>query len=166
MDMSKKIVALIGLIALVGCDQLAGLAGGGNYEPVWITASWTGGTIGFPNDRTNREPAEFPGPLCPASSVILTNQQAGAVLNIINNCTGPISFAICATAGGLIQPDLGLDPCAVDPFDTSFFNFKHITLNPGSEGDFVNSTPSLSIQIFYCSDEAQFVAGPVGCLGF
>ena len=163
----KHIIALSGLIAVLGCTALTGVGDlGGNFEPVWITASWTGGAAGPPNDRTNREPAEFQGQLCPASSVILTNQSAGAVLNVINNCTIPMTLAICVTAGGLIQPDLGLDDCAVDPFDTSLFNFKLITLNPGNVGDFVNSTPALSVQIFYCSDETQFVTGPVGCLGF
>lgn len=163
MVVSKKIMVLGGLITFLACSEATGL-GGGDLEPVWITASWTGGAAGAPNDRTDREPAEFQGQLCPASSLALTNQTAGAVLNVINNCTIPMTLAICATAGGLAQPDLGLDDCATDPFDTPLSRLKLITLFPGNLGDYVNSSQILSIQVFYCSDETQFVTAPVRCL--
>ena len=159
-----KIVALSGLITFLACSNATGV--GGDLEPVWITASWTGGAAGAPNDRTDREPATFQGQLCPAASVLLTNQTAGAVLNVINNCTIPMSLAICATAGGLAQPNLGLEDCAVDPFDTPLSRLKLITLLPGNLGDYVNASPILSIQVFYCSDETLFAAAPARCLSF
>ena len=163
MVMSMRIAVLGGLITFLACSEATGL-GGGDLGPVWITASWTGGAAGAPNDRTDREPADFQGQLCPASSLALTNQTAGVVLNVINNCTIPMTLAICATAGGLAQPNLGLDDCATDPFDTPLSRFKLITLFPGNLGDYVNSSQILSIQVFYCSDETQFITAPVRCL--
>jgi len=36
---------------------------------------------------------------------------------------------------------------------------------PGPEGDYVNATQDLSIQMFYCSDESQMFTSPLKCAG-
>jgi len=162
-----RLAALTVGVAVIGAGCTENPVGGmSSFAPVWISASWSGGAAGVPNDRTNREPREFFGSLCPAVSVNLTNHSGGfAGLNIVNNCTIPVTYFICVTAGSPAQPTLGLEQCAQDPFDTPINQFKIIPLFPGVEGDYVNATPDLSIQVFYCSDEAQLFTNPVRCSG-
>lgn len=159
-------VALVALLA-AGCVDAAGPdAGLASFQPVWITASWTGGAAGAPNDRTDREPATWKGRLCPASSVQLTNHSGGfAGLNIVNRCTITVTYGLCATKGNPPQPQFGLPECAQDALQTPLGSLKIITLNPGPLGDFVNATPQLSIQVFYCGDETTLTGAPVRCLG-
>lgn len=167
---AARAVGILGATAmLLACSDSTGAgggAGGGSYTPVWITASWTGGAAGAPNDRTDREPESWKGLLCPASATGLVNHANGfAGLNITNQCNILITYAICATKGSLAQPQLGLSECATDPFDTPLTQFKIIPLNPGNLGDYINATETLSIQVFYCSDQTQLITGPVRCIG-
>lgn len=157
---------LIALIFFVSCG--AGGGGGGLIStiPTWITASWTGGATGDPTDRTDTEATEWEGQICPASSVELKNHSGGfAGLNIINNCTIAVTYALCVAKGSLPQPENGLNQCATDPFDTPFGDLKFITLLPGPLGDYVNATEALSVNIFYCSDEQTLSGPPLRCVG-
>ncbi len=160
-------VAVIAAAIGVACESTEDLVGGlDSFAPVWITASWSGGAAGLPNDRTDREPQDFFGRLCPASSVDLLNYSGGfAGLNVINRCTITVTYYICATRGSLPQPQFGLEECAQDPFDTPMSQLKIIPLTPGVEGDFINATQALSIQVFYCSDESQLFTSPLRCVG-
>lgn len=153
-------------ILAINCGGTGGGGGGGivTTVPTWITASWSGGTIGNPNDRTDTEATEWDGSICPASSVGLTNYSVGDVLNIVNSCTLTVTYAICVSKGSLAQPEGGLEECATDPFDTSFSQLTFKTITNGVAGDFINSTQNLSINIFYCSDEQTLITGPIRCL--
>lgn len=99
--LSGGIAAATGCLAVPSGGDLPGLA---TYEPVWISASW-GGKANTPLDRTDREPAEFGGPRCPAESVVLEYfpdfcpgwNFAG--LKLRNNCTQANDVAICARKG-------------------------------------------------------------------
>ena len=88
------------------------------FTPTWTTASWSGGAKGSPNDRRDEEATQWKGSICPAGSVTLSNHTEGSVLQIINNCTITVTYALCVTSGSLPQPQFGLDVCAPDPFDT------------------------------------------------
>ena len=162
-----RAAALLAAVAVVGAGCGTDTTGGmDTFAPIWITASWSGGAAGAPNDRTDREPEDFFGSLCPANSVDLYNHSGGfAGLNIVNRCTIMVTYYICATKGAGPQPNLGLQECAQDPFDTPLGQFKVIPLFPGSEGDYVNATPDLSVQVFYCSDESQMFTAPLRCAG-
>ena len=119
-----RYLCLIGIIAM-GLMSIVSTGGSGDgdigfsSDPVWIWASWSGGARGAPNDRVDNEPSSFNGSLCPASSVILSNyggQFNG--LNIVNDCTITVTYAMCVSEGSLPQPQGGLNECATDPFDT------------------------------------------------
>lgn len=130
--------------------------------PTWITASWSGGAAGPPNDRTDTEATDWDGSICPASSVGLTNFDADvgfAGLNIINSCTLTVTYGLCVAKGSLTQPTNGLNECATDPFDTNFVDLKFLSITNGAVGDFVNTTEILFLNIFYCSD-SQSLTGP------
>ncbi len=156
----------VSVLTTVGC----GGGGGGDsviYDPVWIAASWSGGRTGTPSDRTDVEPENYLGQLCPASSVLLTNQSGGfAGITIINNCTLAVTYYICASKGSLPQPDLGLAECATDPLETPLSQFTIVPLNPGAPGFSINATEEISINVLYCSDTQQlnFLETPLTCL--
>lgn len=161
-------VALLGLAAS-SCSVLDP-SGGSSYEPVWITASWVvRAPNDLPGDRSDREPEEWKGTLCPASSVILTNtNHESATFTIKNNCTSTVSYALCINHGSDTQRnELGL--CATDPLVTSFEQLTFTTLTPGPFGNFYNSTRILTVQVFYCSSELQLSAPPISdkieCIG-
>ena len=135
------------------------------FTPTWTTASWSGGAKGSPNERRDEEATQWKGSICPASSVILSNHTEGSVLQIINNCTITVTYALCVTSGSLSQPQFGLDVCAQDPFDTPLSRLTFKTINPGPLGDFINSTQNLSIQLFFCSNEMQLTSPDVLCIG-
>lgn len=163
---------LVAVTTSAACvDSIGGPAGGpaeplfDEFTPTWTTASWTGGAIGSPNDRRDEEATQWKGSICPVSSVILSNHTEGSVLQIINNCTITVTYALCVTAGSLPQPQFGLNLCAPDPFDTPLSRLTFKTINPGPLGDFINSTQNLSIQLFFCSDQMQLTAPPVRCFG-
>lgn len=165
---SSAVTAATVLLAACMVGETAGPDGGGiaTYDPAWITASWSGGAKGAPNDRIDRTPSSFQGRLCPAGSVHLTNHGGEfAGLHIANLCTIPVTYALCATKGSGPQPQFGLDECADDPLMTPFSRLMFIPLNPGTAGFYVNATQALSIQIFYCSDATSLTASPARCLG-
>lgn len=162
--------ATVAAVLLSACmmGETAGPDGGGvsTYDPAWITASWSGGARGAPNDRTDRTPSTFRGRLCPAGSVQLSNHGGEfAGLHIVNLCTIPVTYALCATKGTGPQPQFGLDECADDPLMTPFSRLMFIPLNPGTAGFYVNATQALSIQVFFCSDETSLTSAPARCLG-
>lgn len=165
--LSSLALACAGAFAACAVTDATGPGGGlATYDPVWITASWSGGAAGAPNDRTDREPAAWKGLLCPAGSVSLTNHGGGfAGLNIVNTCTITVTYGLCATKGSPPQPQFGLPECAPDALQTPLQRLKIITLNPGALGDYVNATQNLSVQVFYCSDQTTLMGGPVRCLG-
>lgn len=164
-----RVVAIAAFVGVGGgCGEVSiGLSFGlsfGSFEPVWITASWSGGAKGPPNERIDRQPTDWQGLLCPASSVLLTNHAGQfAGLNVINDCTITVTYAICATKGSPPQPEFGLQPCALDPFDTPLSRLTIITVNPGSIGAFIDATQDLSIELFYCSDETELSGPPLKC---
>lgn len=155
---------LIALAFFVSC----GTGGGGGLlstVPTWIAASWTGGATGDPTDRTDTEATEWKGQMCPASSVELSNQTAGAVLNIINRCTILVSYGMCVSKGSLPQPQNGMKECAQDPLETPLTDLTLMSLTPGAPGGFVNATEILSVNIFYCSSEQTLSGPPLRCVG-
>lgn len=166
----------VGLV-LAGTGYMTGCVGGtegggglGETVPTWIVASWSGGATGNPTDRTDTEATEFTGSLCPASSLLLTNQSGGfAGLTLVNNCAITVTYAVCATKGSDQSGELnGLKNCAQDPFDTSFSDLTFVTLTNGPDGFGINATENLSISVFFCSD-SQTLSGPpitdrVSCL--
>ncbi len=144
-------------------------------EPVWISASWGGGSPD-PLDRTEREPAKFFGARCPASSVRLRHYTDfcpgwdGPGLHLWNNCNTENTVAICARKGSLPQPTGGLEPCATDPLKTGFDGLQVITQQPGEALGFCFDTNGTapSIEAFYCPISTDLVAPPltgrIGCM--
>lgn len=131
------------------------------YEPVWISASWTGGATGPAidrKDRTPETPPEWKRQLCPPAKVKLAKSTSS--LSIVNSCPGPMTFYMCATKGSAQPPD-ELEACAQDPFDTPMSRFRIEMLDPGPDGNFFNVTMNLSIQVFYCSEDSVLVGPPV-----
>lgn len=164
------LASLVLLVFLLpGCGSVGSSSNGDDTEflPTWISASWSGGAAGNPTDRRDEDATDWIGSICPASSVTLTNFGSKfAGLNIINNCTGTtVTYALCVSKGSLAQPAIGgLEECATDPFDTPFsqLTFKSITV--GAEGDFINSTQNLSVNVFFCSQSQILFGPPLRCL--
>ena len=136
-----------------------------SFDPTWIAASWTGGAVGEPNDRTDTPADEWNGQLCPPESVLLTNHDGFAGLTIVNNCASMMTYGICIDKGSLTQPENGLEECAEDPFETPLSDLKIQYLNPGEPGISINATGILSVNIFFCSNEDTLTGEPVECLG-
>jgi hypothetical protein len=85
-----------------------------------------------------------------------------AGLQLINRCTLTISYAACVSKGSLPQPAVGgLDQCATDPFDTPVSQLTFKSIDPGDLGDFINTTQTLSLNIFFCSDTQTLCAPPI-----
>ncbi len=141
-------------LLMTGCSiaDIAGISGG--FTPTRITASWTGGASGPPNDRRDTEATDFTGSMCPANAIRFNNQTDGAVLTLINECTILVTLYVCYTKGSLTQPNLGLKECATDPLETSF---SQLSIHPisslvgGGAEDYRNATPALAINAFFCS---------------
>jgi len=153
--------SLLFIFTLIGCGTVGG-GGSTTYVPTWITASWSGGAVGPPNDRTDIEAEDFIGQMCPANSLSLQNYtEEFAGLHLINSCTITISYAACVSKGSLPQPENGLKQCATDPLETPMDQLTFKALNPGNLGDFINTTEILSINIFFCSDEQNLCAAPL-----
>jgi hypothetical protein len=165
--MTKPVVLLIVsllILSSLGCDALTEATGLESpffeFEPVWLTASWTGGARPDPNDRkTLGSPTQWRGNLCPSQGLRLFNHRDGAVLTLQNTCPGLVTFYLCATKGVEPQPRFGLQECAQDAKQTPMSRLKSIALNPGV--DFVNSTRSLSIQVFWCTDQSSLIGPPL-----
>lgn len=157
-------LAVVWAGVLAGCQGLTGPDGtGASYEPVWITASWV---VRAPNeapgDRTDREPADWKGSLCPARSVLLSNaDREPSLFTIKNNCAGTmVTYAMCVNSG-LDTNRNELKSCAVDPLQTAWDQLTFTTLTPGPYGNFYNSTRILTVQVFYCSTELTLTAPPL-----
>lgn len=145
----------------VSCGGGSGTPGLNLTLPTWITASWVGiapSPPNPPNDRTDREATEWQGQICPATHLILLYD--GNVLNYINDCTIPVTYAFCTTKGVLDNTPA----CSPDPLETSLSSLRFATILPGALGDFVNASGELAVSFFYCSDQSQIVGGPVRCL--
>lgn len=156
------------LMSLISCGIPGGGLGdtGNAPDPTWISASWSGGATGDPNDRTDVEATDWNGSICPAQSVVLKNYSGGfAGLNIINSCTITVTYALCVSKGSLSQPQGGLNECATDPFDTPFSLLKFSTITNGANGDYINATQNLSVNVFYCSDSQTLAGSPLRCIG-
>ncbi len=153
----------VGVISLlVSCGGLSSSTSDTEYSPTWIAASWSGGAIGEPTDRTDVEAENWLGLICPATSVELSNYTEGNVLNIINNCEDQIvTYYLCVSAGSETQPTNGMEECATDPFDTPITSLTIVSLTDGDEGDFINTTQNLSVNIFFCSDSQQLIGPPL-----
>lgn len=144
-------------------DLIWSSGGGGvtsKYKPSCIVASWSGGAVGNPTDRTDTKATNWTGSMCHPEYVELKNYIDGEVLNVINNCDRTNVFYICAANGSPAQPENGLKECEEDPLDTSMDYLKLETLTSGGPGDFIKSTKELSINIFYCSDDQELVGPP------
>lgn len=155
---------LVAAIFLAACGTTGGSDGGiTTTTPTYITASWTGGAAGPPNDRTDVEATAFDGQMCPASAIVLENYVDDFNgLTITNNCTIGVTLAMCVSKGSLPQPDGGLEECATDPFDTPATDLRYnpILAGPGAE-DYRNTNEILSLVVFFCSDEQSICAPPV-----
>lgn len=152
---------LLGTVAsLVACGGGGGggLPGVVTTVPTWISASWSGGAMGPPNDYRAIEATEWQGLICPASHLDLDYN--GVTLHYVNNCTIPVTYAICVAKGTL----QGANVCSPDPLNTSTSNLIFRVLTPGALGDYLNASGNLGVNIFYCSDKAQIIGGPVRCI--
>ena len=142
-------------------------------DPVWISASWGGGSV-LPMDRTNREPSEFRGQLCPSETVILESYTASATnrpgqvfgegLLIWNKCTIINTVGICVRKGSFAQPsgNFQLKACATDPLQTPFLDLKVLTINPNKVlGLYIPTFGSPSLEVFYCGTQTALLAPPV-----
>jgi hypothetical protein len=153
------------LLALAVGSVLACGGGGGGVPglvtttPTWISASWSGGALGQPNDYRAIEATEWNGQICPANHLELDYN--GTVLNYKNHCTITVTYAICVAKGTL----QGANVCSPDPLNTSTSNLLFRTVNPGNLGDYINASGNLGVNIFYCSDQQQLIGGPVRCIG-
>ncbi len=155
------LLMVVGVGSLVACGGGSGTGGGGGLVstlPTWVSVSWTGGALGNPNDRRDVEATEWQGGICPATHLVFDYN--GSTLNFQNNCNIPVTYAICLTKGSLE----GTGVCSPDPLNTSSSSLRFTPLNPGNLGDFLNASGNLSINFFYCSDQATIVGGPVRCL--
>jgi hypothetical protein len=164
----RLVFSIFILMTLMACGDsgIGGGSGGSSTTPTWISASWGGGAKGDPTDRQDVEATEWNGSICPASSVTLRNHSGGfAGLNIINSCTITVTYALCVSKGSLTQPQYGLNECATDPFQTPFSQLKFYTITNGVNGDYINATENLSVNVFYCSDSQQLTGPPLRCFG-
>ena len=139
-------------------------------DPAWITAAWSGGARGAPNDRTNRYPSSFVGQRCFATSVGLDNWgRSERFLVITSTCSIAMDLWICSTKGSPRSgggTTLGMVECATDPLETSTFTRAHMTAYAGGGGQQVfpiSAPPDLSINIFYCSSQEELVGPPLKC---
>lgn len=140
-------------------------------DPAWVSASWSGGARGAPNDRAAHPADRWRGQLCNASSTypVLDNwNRTGGHVTIINTCQQTtVRFALCVASGSLAQPAGGLRQCATDPLRTSLSQLTFLTLNPGSAGFWYPSTGNLHINVFWCGTDSTLMVwdGRVKCVG-
>ena len=152
-----------------------------SYKASWLTASWAGGRVGQPNDADSPQKTDAPGQSCAPNANFLgsmypfmdNHQRTPGHLTVINNCTGlTVEFAMCLASGSPAQPSTataGLRNCAVDPLESSFNQLRFVTLTGSTPGttnssDFYPSTQNLFVNIFWCTDQTQLVAGPIRCI--
>lgn len=141
------------------------------YSAVEITASWQGGAA--PASVKAFTPATYPGALCPASAVTLSIDRQSSLLVVRNNCTLPISYAVCFPVGApqLTSSNGGSYTCGVDPLQTPFNQLLFNDVNAGASGDVAISLPAAngSLILFYCDSKSHLTAPPfsasLGCLG-
>jgi len=144
--------------------------GGGSAPPFYestipshIYAAWTSGQTGEPNTYLPTPAEEWNGRMCATYLMEFTNYGGECDgLKILNDCSIPVTMHICATQGS-VQPNL--NECASDPFETPYDDLSHITVDPGEPGVCIVTNETLSIQVFYCSDEMQLdQATPIRCV--
>jgi len=152
---------------LTACSDSTGLDDSG-FDPSWISASWTGGAKGAPNDRTDREPTEFQGRLCPTSSISLDNREIdgpGSPFDLIlrNQCTLPVFTFTCVTAGIPLPFNSLLESCATDPLNTPKWPLGTLTIESGNIIGY-SSSQTFAVNIFFCSDETILAYDPIRCI--
>lgn len=154
----RRVVKLSLIMVFFVCVAFGGVGcGGGGGTPIfestvptWIRAAWSGGTTGEPNTYVPDEATEWNGSMCWSGHIELSNYgEEFEGLNITNNCFIPLMLHTCA---GEEQP--GLPECAGDPFETPYDDLDHRTIDPGDSA-LIETNETLSINIFYCSDEMQ-----------
>ncbi len=162
------LVLFIVLFLAFGGASCGGFGGSSSLTstvPTWIWASWSGGAAGPPNDRRDEEATEWIGQMCPASSILLENygDRYTSGLHVQNNCTITVTLYLCTTKG---DQQAEFEECATDPFYTPWNDLYIIPLNPGEFGVDISTTPDLSINVFFCSDEMQLgLDTPLRCIG-
>ena len=94
-SLACSILALI----LAGCEafSLTNVADVvSSYDASWLSASWSGGRVGPPNDAKSPQKTDAPGRACAPDSNFLgsmyprmdNHQQTPGHLTVINNCIG------------------------------------------------------------------------------
>ena len=164
----------IGLVSGCNLDSLGLDEGFGieTFDPSWVSASWTGGARGAPNDRTDRSPTRFVGNLCPTSAITLDSREilgpgSPFSLRIGNTCTIHVFVFTCITKGVPLPPNSLLNSCATDPLNTPHWPLGTTTLQSGRFGGWNSSPPTFAINLFFCSDESVLSYEPVrGCPKF
>ena len=131
--------------------------------PTRIYAAWSGSTDGEPSTYRAEDAEEWNGHICHSTTIELTNHGPDyAGLRIVNDCFTAVVLHICATQGN-DQPNL--PACAEEPSDTPYDDLEHIIIDAGGSAT-VETTESLSINVFYCSDEMVLGAQtPLECVG-
>ena len=160
----------IGLISGCNLDSL-GLDGGSGidtFDPSWVSASWTGGAKGSPNDRTDRAPIDWVGNLCPTSAITLDNRESdgpGTTFQLIvgNTCTIPVFIFTCITKGLPTIPGGLLGSCTTDPLNTSHRPLATTSIQASRSVGYTSSPPAFAINLFFCSDESVLSYDPIRC---
>jgi len=136
-------------------------------KSIWVNANWGGGRTGSPSLLEAETPNNLNGSYCPAVSVLLYNHGspiagwtnvAGLILK--NNCNVPVSYLVCATAGGSVSN--GIPSCTVDPRMTPLSRMLVIDGLAGGGFTYVaNTSRDASVNVFYCPSGSQFTLGIV-----
>lgn len=165
-----SLIFVLCLLTTPACD-IGKLTGTGTpaivtTQSIWVSASWGGGRTGTPLESKGVTPNNLNGAYCPATSVLLYNHTSpiagwasfgGLILK--NNCNVPVSYLVCATAGG--SSSNGIPSCAVDPRMTLIGNMISVDLGAGEFTYVGNTSLDAGVNVFYCPSSNQFTLGIV-----
>ena len=180
----KRLILIVALGAASACNGPTPGPDVIQTPAVWITASWSGGRTTTPLDEKSQEPQYWDGQLCHADTIVLDNYNYSELLKlrlltwcppgtnvcsslvIHNNCSIPVSVWMCLASGsgGRIPPGANLHQiCATDPQQTSPENMLPAVLPPGMNDPISETSPNLTLDLFYCGNGDTLVGPPLKC---